>query len=464
MRILVVDDEHSIRSFLDIVLKKDNYEVSCVEDGAKAIELLKKRSFDMVISDLQMPNVTGMELLDYVNKNYPEIIFIVITAFGTTTNAVEAMKKGAYDYIPKPFQVDEILISVSSAFRSKSLEHENNVLRREMQIRGGMGQLIGNSACMQPVYKIINNVSKVSTNVLITGASGTGKEMVAKAIHYSSPVKDKPFVTVNCGAMPEHLIESEMFGHKKGAFTGANLDKTGLFEAANGGTLFLDEVGELPMKVQVKLLRAIQERTIRRVGAINNIKIDVRILAATNKNLEQMVLKKQFREDLYYRLNVILINVPSLKERLDDVPVLAQVFLDKYANKFQKQVKSISDKAMKLLCSYDYPGNVRELENIIERAVALENTKTILPERLPNFKEMRSKASDVQVTEDGLDLEKAVEQVEKELLIKAIQKSNGIKTHAAKLLGISFRSLRYRLAKFGLDDIDTDPSQIGAAS
>ena len=452
MRILVVDDEHSIREFCKIALKKANYEVTCAEDGGRACELLKKKSFDMVLSDLQMPKMSGMELLDNVNKNYPDVIFIFITAHGTISNAVHAMKKGAFDYILKPFQIDELLIRVKSAFKIKHLEQENSLLKRELQIKGGLDQLIGNSACMKPVYKIIENVSKVSTNILITGESGTGKEMVAKAIHNLSPLKDKPFVTVNCGAIPEQLIESEMFGHKKGAFTGASFDKTGLFEAANGGTLFLDEVGELPLNIQVKLLRVIQERTVRKVGAINDIKINVRILIATNKNLEQMVQQKLFREDLYYRLNVISINAPALRERLDDVPVLAKMFLEKYSDKFSKNIKAISDKAMKLLCSYQYPGNVRELENIIERAVAFENTKTILPESLPELTNKKPGSQNLAVTDDDLDLETIMDRLEKELLTKAMTKSNGVKSNAAKLLGITLRSLRYRLSKFELDE------------
>ena len=452
MRILVVDDEHSIREFCTIALKKASYDITCAEDGVKACELLKKKSFDMIISDLQMPQMSGMEILDHVNKNYPDIVFLFITAHGTVTNAVHAMKQGAYDYILKPFQVDELLMRVEHAFQLKNLEQENSLLKRELNLKGGMDQLIGNSACMKPVYKIIKNVSKVSTNVLIMGESGSGKEVVAKAIHNLSPLKDKPFVTVNCGAIPEQLIESEMFGHKKGAFTGASFDKTGLFEAANGGTLFLDEVGELPLNIQVKLLRVIQERTVRKVGAINDIKINVRILVATNKDLDQMVKQKLFREDLYYRLNVISITVPSLRERLDDVPVLANMFLERYANKFSKNIKAISDKAMKLLCSYQYPGNVRELENIIERAVAIENTKTILPENLPDLTNKKSGSKNAAITDHELDLVAIMDKLEKELLTKAMNKSNGVKTSAAKLLGITLRSLRYRLSKFDLDD------------
>lgn len=455
MRVLVVDDEHSIREFCKIALKKAGYDITCAEDGARACDLLKKKSFDIVISDLQMPQMSGMELLDHVNRNYPDVIFLFITAHGTVSNAVQAMKSGAFDYILKPFQVDELLMRVEHAVKLKNLEQENSSLRRELQVKGGMDQLIGNSACMKPIYKVIKNVSKVSTNVLIAGESGTGKEMVAKAIHNLSSLKDKPFVTVNCGAIPEQLIESEMFGHKKGAFTGASFDKMGLFEAANGGTLFLDEVGELPLNIQVKLLRVIQERTVRKVGAINDIKINVRILVATNKDLEQMVREKLFREDLYYRLNVISITVPALRERLDDVPVLANMFLERYTNKFSKNIKAISDKAMKLLCLYQYPGNVRELENIIERAVAIENAKIILPESLPNLKN-KSSEQDRVVGDEGLNLEAIMDKLEKELLTKAMKKSNGIKSNAAKLLGITLRSLRYRLGKFDFEDNQSD--------
>lgn len=460
-RILVVDDEESIREFLEIMLKKEGYEVTTAEDGAKAKEILTKKSFDMVISDMQMPNVTGIELLRHVRESYPDLVFMIITAFGTTETAVEAMKLGAYDYLTKPFKIDEVRLNIANALRSKNLETEVRVLKKELVKEYSFQNMIGNSDAMHAVFNLIQRVSQAPTNVLITGESGTGKEVIAKAIHYNGPLKDKPFVTVNCGAIPENLMESEMFGHKKGSFTGAIADKAGLFEVADGGTLFLDEVGELPASIQVKLLRAIQERIIRRVGATDDNKVEVRIIAATNRNLEDMVAKGTFRQDLYYRLNVIGIKSPPLRDRADDIPLLANHFLKKYNDKLNKQIHTISVEAMDVLKKYNYPGNVRELENMIERTVALEAGSTILPESLPpmvNTTSGRKMASsnEIEIGDDGLDLDKVVGQIEKELLIKAIHASNGVKKKAAKLLKISFRSMRYRVEKYSLGVMGDD--------
>jgi two-component system response regulator PilR (NtrC family) len=455
-RILVVDDEESIREFLDIMLKKEGFEVTLAEDGKRALELLKKKSFNMIISDLQMPNMTGIELLKQSKDVAPDTVFMMITAFGTTETAVEAMKLGAYDYITKPFKIDEVRILINNALKSKKLETENIQLKKELVKENSFNNIIGNSPAMHKIFDLINRVSQTTTNVLVTGESGTGKELIAKGIHYNGPLKDRPFVTVNCGAIPETLMESEMFGHKKGSFTGAIADKIGLFEVANGGTLFLDEIGELPLSIQVKLLRAIQERVIRMVGGTDDLKVEVRIVAATNRNLEDEVKAGRFREDLYYRLNVIAIKAPSLRERRDDVPILAKHFLDKYNSRLAKSIKSISVEAMDVLKKYDYPGNVRELENIIERTVALEAGATILPESLPPLVSTSSgarrivSAFDIDVGDDGLDLEKIIGQIEKEILIKAIHRANGIKKKAARLLGITFRSMRYRVEKYGL--------------
>jgi two-component system, NtrC family, response regulator PilR len=463
-RILVVDDEESIREFLEIMLKKEGYEVTCAEDGLKAKDLLAKRSFDMVISDLQMPNMTGIELLKHVKESYPDLTFMLITAFGTTESAVEAMKMGAYDYLTKPFKIDEVRINIQNALRSKHLEVENRVLKKELGKEYSFQSLIGNSEAMHKIFDLVKRVSMTPTNVLITGESGTGKEVVAKAIHFNGPLKDKPFITINCGAIPEQLMESEMFGHKKGSFTGAVNDKSGLFEVADGGTLFLDEVGELPLTIQVKLLRAIQERVIRRVGAVEDIKVDVRICAATNRDLEEMVKTGAFRQDLFYRLNVIGIRTPSLRERKEDIPLLATHFLKKYNDRLGKSLGGISAEAMEMLKKYDYPGNVRELENVIERTVALEGGATILPESLPPFvntpsgRKMAS-SHEIEIGDDGIDLDKVVGQIEKELLVKAIHASSGVKKRAAKLLHITFRSMRYRVEKYGLgsaDDLDDE--------
>jgi len=465
-RILVVDDEDSIREFLEIMLKKENYEVTTAEDGLKAKEILAKKSFDMVISDMQMPNMTGIELLKHVKESYPDIVFMIITAFGTTESAVDAMKMGAYDYVTKPFKIDEVRLNIANALRSKNLETEVRILKKELVKEYSFQNMIGNSPAMHSIFDLIKRVSQAPTNVLITGESGTGKEVVAKAIHYNGPLKDKPFVTINCGAIPENLMESEMFGHKKGSFTGAITDKVGLFEVADNGTLFLDEVGELPLTIQVKLLRAIQERIIRRVGATEDMKVEVRIIAATNRNLEEMVAKGTFRQDLFYRLNVINIKTPALRERQDDIPLLANHFLAKYNEKLNKSIASISTEAMNILKGYSYPGNVRELENMIERTVALESGSTILPESLPpmvNTPSGRKMASsnEIEIGDSGLDLDKVMGQIEKELLIKAIHTAGGVKKKAAKLLNISFRSMRYRVEKYNLgvvgdDELDED--------
>lgn len=460
-RILVVDDEESIREFLEIMLKKEGYEVTTAEDGQNAKDILQKKSFDMVISDLQMPKVTGIELLKHVKDSYPETVFMLITAFGTTETAVEAMKMGAYDYVTKPFKIDEVRMNIANALKSQNLEVEVRTLKKELVREYSFQNMVGNSAPMHAIFDLIKRVSHSNTNILITGESGTGKEVIAKSIHYSGPLKDKPFVTINCGAIPENLMESEMFGHKKGSFTGAVVDKTGLFEVANHGTLFLDEVGELPLAVQVKLLRAIQERIIRRVGATDDTKVEVRIIAATNRNLEDMVAKGTFRQDLFYRLNVINIKSPSLRDRADDIPLLINHFLKKYNDKLGKNINAISDEAMTIMKKYNYPGNVRELENMIERTVALEAGSTILPESLPpmvNTSSGRKMASshEIEVGDDGLDLDKVIGQIEKEVLIKAIHAAGGVKKKAAKLLKISFRSMRYRIEKYNLGVVGDD--------
>ena len=458
-RILIVDDEVSIREFLEIMLKKEGYDPTSVSDGQAALDILKKKSFDLIISDLQMPGITGLELLKQVKDQDPEILFMMITAFGSTETAVEAMKLGAYDYITKPFKIDEVRINIAHGLSSQSLKVENRALKRELHKEYSFQNLIGNSEVIHRVFDMIKRVSQTPTNVLITGESGTGKEMIAKAIHYNGPLSEKPFVPVNCGAIPESLMESEMFGHKKGAFTGAVSDKIGLFEAANGGTLFLDEVGELPISIQVKLLRVIQERVSRRVGAVEDTPVDVRIIAATNCDLQEMVDKKTFRQDLYYRLNVINIHSPCLKERKEDIPLLAQHFLKKYNERLSKNVHSISHEAMDILKKYEYPGNVRELENLIERTVALEGGATILPESLPPFvitpvgRKMVS-SQEIEVTKEGIDLDKVIGQIEKELLIKAIHTSNGVKKKAARLLNITSRSMRYRVEKYNLGTME----------
>ncbi len=457
-KILVVDDEESLREFLEIMLKREGYDITTAENGEVALKHLAKTSYDVVITDLQMPKVHGMQVLSKAKEMDPELVVIVITAFGSTESAVEAMKLGAYDYITKPFKIDEIKLIIKKALEKRILSRENILLKKELGSKYNFGNLVGSAASMLKIYDLIQRVCETKTNVLITGESGTGKELVAKAVHYNGLLKDKPFVTVNCGAIPENLIESELFGHKKGSFTGAIADKLGLFEVANGGTIFLDEIGEIPLQTQVKLLRVLQEKTFKRVGSTEDITVNIRIMAATNKDLMQEVTQGRFREDLYYRLNVIHIQLPPLREKREDIPILAQHFLEKYNKQLDKDIKKISKEAMDALISYDYPGNVRELENIIERTVSLERGAAILPESLPPaiFHPAaafirRGGNSEQMITMDGVKLEEIVGNLEKDLIEKALKKAGGVKKKAAKLLGISFRSIRYRLEKYGMD-------------
>ncbi len=454
-KILVVDDEKSMREFLEIMLRKEGYEVACARDGKEALNRLESRPYDLVLSDIRMPGVDGMGVLNRAKELNPGTIVIMITAYGSTESAVEAMKRGAYDYITKPFQVDEIKLIIRKALEKKTLEEENIQLRKELESKYQFGNLVGSSPGMLKVYDLIQRVKDTRTNILISGESGTGKELVAKAVHYNSPRKDKPFVTINCSAIPETLLESELFGHMKGAFTGAVSNKQGLFEAADGGAVFLDEIGELSPSLQVKLLRVIQDRTFRRVGGTEDIEVDVRIISASNKNLEEEIKRGAFREDLFYRLNVIKIQIPPLRERGEDIPVLARHFLDRYSRELGKEIKKISEEAMEKLVNYSYPGNVRELENIIERAVALESSSIILPESLSPvvFEQPTDIAlqGEIELPPAGLDLEDVVGGIEKGLLLKALKNARGVKKEAAKLLKISFRSLRYRLKKYGLE-------------
>ncbi|MGZ3654033.1 MAG: sigma-54-dependent transcriptional regulator [Bdellovibrionota bacterium] len=462
--LLVVDDEESIRELLVIMLKREGYDVETAVDGESAASVLTKRGFDAVITDIAMPGISGIELLAKVRAQSFDTAVIVMTAHGSTESAVEAMKLGASDYLTKPFQIDEMKIAVANALKVRAMERENRQLRTELGKSFSVSNIIGNAASMQPVFEMIKRVSETKTNIMILGESGTGKELVAHAIHRNSADPAAPFVVINCAAVPETLFESELFGHKRGSFTGAVADKEGIFEQANGGSLFLDEVGDIPLPIQVKLLRAIQQKSFRPVGALEDVTVDVRILCATNKNLEEMTTKGQFREDLFYRLNVIQIRMPSLRERREDIPALAEHFLSKFAVTMGKPVKSFSKEAMRMLQNYDFPGNVRELENLVERAVALETQSVILPESLPQKLLMQRDAAAAMpaaptaektkaIEPSGpFDLEQGVEDFEKAHIVRALEKSNGVKKRAAALLGISFRSLRYRIEKYGIDD------------
>jgi len=460
-KILVVDDELSMREFLQILLEKEGYDVKLACDGAEAIENIESDAFDLVISDVRMPNISGIDVLKFVKEKAPDTSVVMITAFASMEQAIQAIKLGAFHYITKPFKVEEIRHVVSSAIKRKVLEAENIRLKKELNKRISFDQLIGGSPQMLEIYDLIERISSTKTNVLIMGESGTGKELAAKAIHKKSPRYQGPFVTVNCGAIPENLIESELFGHKKGSFTGAIYDSKGLFVAADGGTLFLDEVGELPFQTQVKLLRAIQERKIYAVGSTTPFNVDVRIISATNRDLEKEIENSGFREDLFYRLNVISFTMPLLRDHSEDIPMLSEYFLNKYCKEQGKDIGKISQEAIDILKKYNYPGNVRELENLIERAVALETSSVILIESLPQ-KIIRAALGDagfdsnLQVPPEGLDINRIMDNIEKNLLMQALRQAGGVKIKAAKLLNVSFRSLRYRLSKYGLDRDDID--------
>ena len=453
-KILVVDDERSMRDFLSIMLKKAGYDVTTAIDGDEAVKILHKDIFDLVITDLKMPKVDGLQVLKTVKELSPDTVVIVITAFASTETTVEAMKEGAYDYITKPFQNDEMKIRIKKALEKRRLSAENILLKKQLKDRAVFDNIVGKSEKIEKVFELVRKVSDSMSNILIYGESGTGKELIARAIHFNSRKKDKPFVTINCGALPEGLLESELFGHMKGSFTGAVFNKEGLFEVANGGTIFLDEVGETSPAIQVKLLRVLQDKEFKRVGGTKEIKVEVRIITATNRDLSKAVSEGKFREDLYYRLNVIPITLPPLRERADDIPLLADHFLNKFNKALNKSVKGFSQTTMELFRNYEWRGNVRELENVIERAVALSNSEIITPEYLPDILRDSSRSSSaipVNIPHEGLDLEGLIGDIEKELLLKALEKTNWIKKDAAKLLHLNFRSFRYRLDKYNLN-------------
>jgi len=456
-RILVVDDERSMQEFLEIFFRREGYEVTTAGNVETAILCLENDDFDVLITDMQMPERSGLDLLHEAREISPETVVIVITAFASTDTAIAAMRDGAYDYITKPFKVDEIRLVVEKALEKKLLSRENRRLRSELRGQVRHRSMVGNSAAIQLVFDLVAQVADTKTNVLISGESGTGKELVARAIHDQSERREKTMVAVNGGAIPENLLESELFGHVKGAFTGAVQNKEGLFETADGGTLFLDEIGELSGSLQVKILRAIQEKVIRRVGGVGDLKVDVRILAATNRRLEDEVAQGRFREDLYYRLNVIQVQLPPLRARAEDIPLLVHHFIEKYSEELGKSVASVSADAMERLISYQYPGNVRELENIVERAVALSRGPEIVTEALPpTILERREAQPSTRIPEEGVSLDELVNDYERSLLSEALRSAGGVKKRAAKLLGISFRSFRYRLEKLELDESGTD--------
>jgi len=455
--ILVVDDELSMREFLKILLEKEGYRVSAASDAEEAINLLQAEQFELVISDVRMSGIGGLSLLEKIKETNNNLPVIMITAYASPENAVRAMKEGAFDYITKPFKVDEIIDNVKKALAASPPVRNGHSPFDSESFEG----IIGKSPEMQKIYDLITKIAPTPANVLIYGDSGTGKELVAQAIHRHSKVADKPFVPITCSAIPESLLESELFGHVKGAFTGAISNKKGLFELADNGSVFLDEIGELTPFIQTKLLRVLQERELKRVGDTETIKVNVRIIAATNKNLEEEIMAGRFREDLFYRLAVVPIRVPPLRERKGDVPLLVNHFLKKYSDNLGKDVHEISSYALTVLMGYDFPGNVRELENIIERGVALESSNIILPESLTlstHQKEQKKQQTSpiFQAVEDedelfNLGLEEIVTRLEKKLIEYTLAKANHSKMRAAELLKISFRSLRYKVQKYDIN-------------
>ncbi|MBW2654921.1 MAG: sigma-54-dependent Fis family transcriptional regulator [Deltaproteobacteria bacterium] len=453
--ILVVDDEVSMRELLDVLLTKQGYKVSEAKNGKQALKMIQKNNYDLILSDIRLGDITGLEVLTEAKQKNPDTVVIMISAYSTTEIAVKAMNGGAYDFIPKPFDNIELKQTIQKALELKTLEQEKETTSTELKKNIHFDRIIGKSPGMQAIYKKIEQVSPTKTNVLITGESGTGKELIARAIHENSDRADKSFVVVNCGGIPDTLIESEFFGHVKGSFTGAISTKQGLFEAADHGTIFLDEIGELSPVLQVKLLRAVQETSFKPVGGTKEIKVDVRIISATNKDLEQEVIKGTFREDLFFRLNVIPLKVPPLRDRKGDVALLSKHFVEKYSKEMGKDIIKLSSYAIDFLNKYSFPGNVRELENLIERSVALSTTNIILPESLTISMHKRrrwvegieGRRFNLDEVEQGVDLDEILSVIERAYIEKAMKIAGGNKSKAADCLNLSLRSLRYRLDK-----------------
>lgn len=449
-KILIVEDEKSMREVLKILLEGEGYEVMTASDGLEGIAHLDKDIFDLVVTDVKMPKVDGFEVLKRIKEISPDTIVIMITAFGTKESGIEAMKLGAYDYISKPFNIDEIRLIVKKAIEKKREHVELSLLRQKVDVTYSLENIIGQSPKMQELFRVIPRIAQSNSNVLITGESGSGKELVAHAMHNLSHRKGKNIVTINCAAFPEGLLESELFGHMKGAFTGAVYNKQGLFEIADGGSVFLDEIAEMPTSLQAKLLRVLENGTFRRIGGTTDIKVDVRVISATNKDLNEEIATGRFREDLYYRLNVVPVLIPPLRERKEDIPLLINHFLRKTAD----SPKKITPEAIKLLIDYLWKGNVRELENVIERTALLTEKEEITPANLPPeiITQSRSDLKSIaELTEEGIDLEQLIVDIEKDYLLKALEKTDGVKTDAAKLLRLSFRSFRHRLQKYGIN-------------
>jgi two-component system response regulator AtoC len=449
-RILVVDDEEAIRLTLSTLLARHGYHVDTAENANAALAKLDQDDADVVLADVRMPDMDGIELTRMITEKEISTTIIVMSAYGSVENAIEAMKAGAYDYITKPFKTDEVILTLAKAEERENLRRENARLRREMVERHDFGGIIARAKAMEPVFKLIARVAEYKSTVLISGESGTGKELVARAIHNSSDRRAKPFVAINCGAIPENLLESELFGYRRGAFTDAREDRPGLFAEAEGGTLLLDEVGELPLSLQVKLLRVLQEGTVRRLGDTKDRAVDVRIIAATIRDLAQEAKVGQFREDLFYRLNVLPINIPPLRERTEDVLLLVEHFVRRHNTRLGTAVEGVTVEAERMLTAYNWPGNVRELENTIERAMVMTDGKRITPQDLPERVQKTRDLVQLTLASDDLSVKKTVRIIEEELIRRALAKTGGNRTNAAKLLEISHRALLYKIKQYGI--------------
>ncbi len=452
--ILVVDDEQSILDFLRLLLEEEGYQVTTADSVDAGRDCLAADTFDLTLCDIMMPDGNGLDLLQEIRATDPRACVLMMTAYTSTRNAIEAMKLGAHDYVSKPFDVDEIKVIVERALEKNRLVEENEYLRDELRDRYASSNIIGRSRRMLDIFDLVERIGATHSTVLIQGESGTGKELIARAIHYASPRRDRRFLSINCGALPENLLESELFGHERGAFTGAVREKQGLFQEAHHGTLFLDEIGDTSLTMQVKLLRALQDRKIRKVGGTSEEEVDVRIITATNQDLHARIADGTFREDLFYRINVIPIRVPPLRQRREDIPALVEHFLAKFSDEMDMPAKRIAVEAVRLLEGYEWPGNVRQLENLIERAIALSADDVITARDIPLEIVRGSSSSDDPVTlpAEGLDLEEYLTDLRRQLMNQALDRSDGIQTKAAELLQTSFRSFRYYAKKLGLSN------------
>ena len=468
VKILVVDDENYMREIVRRALEDNGFLVEEAADGKAALQMIRRYPYDVIVTDLRMPGSPGEKILEEALSIFPETIVIIMTGFGNIQTAVEAIRCGAYDYLPKPFQLDELVMRVEKGLQERRLKSENNLLRSELHEKYQSSSLVGNSPAMQQIYRMAALVGDKTSTVLITGETGTGKELVARAIHYSGPRKNQPMVCVNCGAIPSNLLEDELFGHVKGAFTGAHQHRIGRFEQANHGTLFLDEVGNMPADLQVKLLRVLQEREFQKVGGTNTIKVDVRIIAATNVDLQEKVKKGEFRDDLYYRLNVIPIQIPPLRQRPEDIPLLVSHFVKKFCTEQQQPLKQVSHAAMKQLAVFDWPGNVRQVENSVEMAVALSGDRQLLD--LADFPTVGDTGTDgldlhrIDIPEEGLDFNTVVSDLERRLILRSLEATGGNKKRAASLLRLKRTTFVEKLKRMGMEsegaDFDANPSPV----